>query len=134
MNDFAHEHRVETYKSMITISIEYYKALLLLNGAAAAGIVASIDKLVKVMSVSSIRWALAWFVVGLVCNAFALYTAWFTQNTLHNENIGSAEVGSHRTFVVMAAVLSLCSLTAFCLGGVVAVFGIEDWETIGTIS
>ncbi|MGN5479483.1 hypothetical protein ACTMU2_29075 [Cupriavidus basilensis] len=29
---FKEAHKVETYKSMITISTEYYKALMLLNG------------------------------------------------------------------------------------------------------
>lgn len=123
---FVSDHKIETYKSMITISIEYYKALLLLNGAAAAGIVASIDKLVKVVEIDNIRGALVLFVIGLGTDAFAIFTAWFVQIRLHNENIGAMRRGSHTRLVGVAVVLVTVSLAAFCGGAMTAAVGIRS--------
>ncbi|MGD1324943.1 hypothetical protein ACNHE5_08475 [Pandoraea pnomenusa] len=122
---FISDHKTETFKSMISISVEYYKALLLLNGAAAAGIVASIDKLAKVADMEQIRSGLMFFVWGLVADALAIFFAWIVQNKLHNENIGRGRRGAHTRVVWVVGVLCLMSLAFFCTGALVAVGAVQ---------
>ncbi|CAM3450898.1 hypothetical protein BOSP111201_05605 [Bordetella sputigena] len=43
-------HLTETYKSMISISVEGFKYLALLNGGAAAGMLTTFDRLSNVMA------------------------------------------------------------------------------------
>ncbi|WP_197330141.1 hypothetical protein [Ralstonia syzygii] len=52
--EFDRQHKIETYKSMVSISVEAFKYLALLNGGAAAGMLAAADKVVKCISRDSI--------------------------------------------------------------------------------
>ncbi len=122
--DFQEQHKVETYKSLITISTEVFKYLILLNGGAAAGMLAGIEKIVRVIDSSCIRVAMICFVVGLVLATMATFGAYFTQRRLHDENIGAKPHGGHSWWVGIVVILCLGSLVAFSAGALVAVMNI----------
>lgn len=90
-DDWYREHRVETYKSMITVSLEAYKYLALLNGGAAAGMLANSRRLIELIGAANFRVSIELFAWGLVSTAVAMIFAWLTQNRLHNENLIRSE-------------------------------------------
>ncbi|MYM34907.1 hypothetical protein GTP38_11210 [Duganella sp. FT94W] len=122
---WKYDHRLETYKSMITISVEVFKYLVLLNGGAAAGMVATLDKLRLIMSVCSMRAAIGFFVAGLAFNGVAIICSYFTQNTLYGESVNRPGVGRHLTYLVCATISAALSLLAFCAGAITAVAGVS---------
>ncbi len=122
--DFQEQHKVETYKSLITISTEVFKYLILLNGGAAAGMLAGIDKIVRVIDSSCIRVAMICFVVGLVLATMATFGAYFTQRRLHEENIGAKSDGGHSWGVLGVVIACFSSLVAFSSGALVAALNI----------
>lgn len=119
-------HKIETYKSMITISIEVFKMLVLINGGAAAGMVAGMSNILNIISIEVFRWSIALFVVGLIFATFAVCFSWFTQNALHNENYERYEKNVHKWFVRGAIISCAASLTAFSAGAIVAAAGIHQ--------
>ncbi|WP_256081054.1 hypothetical protein [Massilia sp. YIM B04103] len=121
-----HDHRIETYKSMITISVEVFKYLALLNGGAAAGMVATLDKLAKLLDGWALKAAVGLFVAGLFFDGVAMFCSYFTQNTLYGQSTHRPNVGSHESCLITAIVFAILSLLAFGLGAVIAVFGIKS--------
>ena len=124
--EFQRQHRIETYKSMISISVEAFKYLALLNGGAAAGMLATSERLVKILPLLSLRVTLACFVAGLVFDGLALFLAYWTQNTLFNEELNRAPRGRHVKMVGAATALCILSLIAFCVGALVAAMNIHS--------
>lgn len=123
--EFDRQHKIETYKSMISISVEAFKYLALLNGGAAAGMLAAADKMVKILPLCSLRFTLACFVVGLVADGLALFLSYWTQNSLFNEGFSRAPAGRHITMVKAAVAFCILSLLAFCIGALVAAVNIH---------
>ncbi|AQW30532.1 hypothetical protein B0B51_11535 [blood disease bacterium A2-HR MARDI] len=123
--EFDRQHKIETYKSMISISVEAFKYLALLNGGAAAGMLAGADKLVKILPLCPLRFTLACFVVGLLADGLALFLSYWTQSSLFNESFNRAPTGRHITIVKAAVALCLLSLLAFCIGALVAAMNIH---------
>lgn len=120
-----HAHRIETYKSMISISTEGFKYLALLNGGAAAGMLATIDKLRVAIEHFALQKALLCFVAGLVLNGFAIAASYLTQLAVYNESISVLRRGLHRWLVNIAVLLYVLSLTAFCSGAMTAMLGLR---------
>ena len=130
--DWYKEHRVETYKSMIVVSLEAYKYLALLNGGAAAGMLANSTRLLELIGPANFRVSLELFSWGLVSTAVALIFSWLTQNRLHNENLlrsknverftrGERPVPYkqwHRLFVRLALVSVMSSVVLFAWGAI----------------
>lgn len=119
------EHRVETYKSLITVSMEAFKYLALLNGGAAAGMLANSTSLLKIIHVGDFRVSLTLFSWGLACSAVAMLLSWCTQYRLHGENLikaantvnfhhGQARV-VYREWHRFSVFLALCFTTASVL-------------------
>ncbi|WP_439892969.1 hypothetical protein ACS7SF_23905 (plasmid) [Ralstonia sp. 25C] len=123
--EFEREHKIETYKSMVTISMEVYKYLALLNGGAAAGMLAAADKMVRILPVHALRTAIACFIVGLLFDAFAMIFSYWTQNVLYNEALGRAPVGDHLRLIRVTMGACGVSLIAFCFGAGVAALSIQ---------
>lgn len=126
------EHRVETYKSMITVSLEAYKYLALLNGGAAAGMLANSGRLVDLIGASNFRVSIELFTWGLVSTGIAMIFAWLTQNRLHNENLIRSENFMrfhraepalsykqwHRLHVKLALIATTSSVVLFAWGAI----------------
>lgn len=119
------DHRLETYKSMIVISGEFFKYMALLNGGAAAGMVATMDKLQPIIGVGAMRLAVGSFVLGLAFNGVALFLSYLTQNMLYGDAIGRRNNGDHGNYLFACLLFCILSLVAFCAGAVSAVFGIK---------
>lgn len=122
---FIDDHRIETYKSMISISVEGFKILALLNGGAAAGILAAFDKVRASVDAHSLKIAIVCFVVGLVSVGCAFMASYLTQNTLLEESLGRRRESSHMTFYRTAMGFCAASLVAFSTGALIAAFGIH---------
>lgn len=114
--DFQQQHKLETYKSMVTISLEVFKYLALLNGGAAAGMLAAADKIVRILPAHTVRTAILCFVAGLVFDAVALFFSYWTQNTLYNETMGRTKADRHIWSIRISTVACALSLAAFCVG------------------
>jgi hypothetical protein len=116
------------------MSTEYFKYMSVLNGGAAAGIVASIDKLVAVVGRSSLRVALMCFSVGLILNAGALFFTYFNQARIRDashtvladlERNGVITWNRKRSLFFygsfsccIGSLLSFCCGIAFCARGI----------------
>jgi hypothetical protein len=116
--NFKHEHAIETYKSLISISTEAFKALQLLNGGAIVALLAFIGQTAPTNPeiLTQARWPIGLFVTGLALGTFVYITAYNTQLTLHNENIGEKPVGAHKYWLRVSFVLATLSMIFFSLG------------------
>lgn len=122
---FKEVHKAETYKSMITISIEVFKLLVLINGGAAAGMITAMQSILKVIDHIAFQRSLAMFILGLITAAIAIFASWITQNVLHNENMGWAKEKSHVLPMSCAIGACIASLISFCIGAGIAAFSIH---------
>lgn len=113
---FFFAHRLETYKSMIAISVEGFKYLALLNGGAAAGLMSGLEKLKDHVGICALKAAIACFALGLVMNFVAFFCSYFTQNTLFNESFGRAKQNCHIRYVVAATIFCVLSIFFFASG------------------
>lgn len=114
-------HKQETYKSMISISVEVFKYLALLNGGAAIGTLAAFDRLVDWIPICNLQIAMYCFVAGLVFDGVAVFCSYWTQLTLYGEDMGWNKTRRHVAFLRGATVFCILSLAAFTLGAVSAV-------------
>lgn len=124
-NAFNETHRAETYKSVITISLEVLKGLILVNGGAAAGMIATLDKLTQVISAAALQAAMICFVLGLVAAVAAGIGGYFTQFTMHEKNMGRASMGKVDLFRKTTIGLCVLSLIAFATGALTAAFNLN---------
>lgn len=129
------QHRAEIHRSMLNMAIEYFKYMAILNGGAAAGIVASVDKLIEIIDRTSLKIALLCFSLGLILNAVALFSTYFNQARIryasHADLARLAEgapsqAGKKRTpFFYVSLTCCVGSLAAFCGGIAAAALGIR---------
>lgn len=122
---FNDDHKIETYKSMISISVEGFKILALLNGGAAAGLLAAFDKIRVAVDAQALKRSIICFVIGLTCVGFAFTFSYLTQNTLFEELLARKPQNSHTKLYRLALCFCLLSLGAFALGALIAAFGIR---------
>lgn len=124
--DIQKEHAVETFKSLIQISVEALKLLALLNGGAAVALLAYLGNVAgKGISVPDMRFPMGCYLFGLFCCGLAFAASYLTQLRLYNESMGLPVSGivSHHTFWLwLAMTLALLSLGAFAVGSYFAVF------------
>jgi hypothetical protein len=89
MSDYELAKRVETYKSLITVSLELYKALLLINGGGVVAILAYIGTRQKGYHLDAMTiWAAACFLVGLAIVVIAIASSYGVQFSIHSEMNG----------------------------------------------
>ncbi|MGC1407939.1 MAG: hypothetical protein WA864_03200 [Acetobacteraceae bacterium] len=125
-------HLSETYKSLITLSVEALKLLALVNGGAAVAILAYLGSLTShsaAVPLPHIRWALVCYGLGVFLTVMAFLTAYLTQLRLYGEELSRVSGGPFRqrhqillaigcSCAVSAALLFLvgCCLAALALG------------------
>ncbi len=122
---FNETHKVETFKSVLAIGLEVLRALILINGGAAAGMVATLDKLRTVITASSLQYAMLCFVVGLVAAVGAGCAGYFTQYAMHEKNMGRKTALSTRLLRNTAICMALASLGCFSGGALTAALGLK---------
>lgn len=118
-------HPQETYKSMISISTEGFKLLALLNGGAAAGMLAAFQHLSKSIPPFALQISIACFALGLFFVGVAILAAYMTQNTLYNESMNRPVPKSHEVYLKRAFFACVFSLACFLGGALTAVFAID---------
>ncbi|WP_144769637.1 hypothetical protein [Herbaspirillum sp. SJZ099] len=119
------DHRLETYKSMISISVEGFKYLALLNGGAAAGLMSGLNALKQSVSMCALKVAIACFALGLILNCVAFFGSYFTQNAIFNESIGQAKSNAHVPYFLLATIFCILSIVAFGLGCLSLIVGVH---------
>ena len=116
-------HQIETYKSMITISVEVLRLLALLNGGAAVAMLAYLGHVAgKGAHVIDMRLPMVCYVAGLVLCGLAYFGSYVTQLRLFNESQGRPGVLPHTQPLYLTMILALLSLVAFAVGSVIAAY------------
>jgi hypothetical protein len=119
------EHAIETYKSLIQISVEGLKALALLNGGAAVALLAFLGNLAgKASAMPDMRCPMAFFLAGLVLCGVCFITSYLTQLTLYNESMGWSNerfYQKHKFWLPVTLLSVLTSILAFAFGSYSAV-------------
>lgn len=115
---FDEDHALETYKSLISISVEVVKALMYLNGGAIVALLAYIGQAQNGAVVAKhATWTLIWFVVGLVLSVVAFIGAYLTQLSLYQESVHPQTCkGSHTRWLTPSIFIGVLSLAAFSFG------------------
>lgn len=121
---FQDEHKIETYKSLISISTEGFKALQYLNGGASVAVLTYLGSL-KAHSPEALWHAecpLMFFIFGLICATGVYFTSYATQFALHNENGNKSFYtgAKHQTWLGISIILCSLSLLLFSFGAIFA--------------
>lgn len=117
-------HLEETYKGLLTISIEALKMLALVNGGAAIAVLTYLGNLVTRSTIpphpSAIGPALLWYGGGLMATIVAFVVAYVTQLRLFREEADRRQGLKVRRFhaagVAFGVVLALTAAAAFGVG------------------
>jgi len=122
-------HLNETYKSLITISIEGFKFCALANGGAAVAILAYLGNVAaKSGPVPDMQCAMKGFLAGLAVCGLAMICSYLTQLQLYNETLAKRNPDDyngirfrgkgipHAVFLWPAIVCVVLSLAAFSWG------------------
>jgi hypothetical protein len=123
MADLMREHWLETYKSLVTLSIEGFKFSALANGGAAVALLAYLGNVAgKSVPTPDMRYPMFAFLSGLAACGLSMLFGYLTQLKLLNE-IGSLErlAFRHGWLLWFAIVLFTCSLIAF---------GVGSWQAV----
>ncbi|NCC23213.1 MAG: hypothetical protein EOM26_12270 [Alphaproteobacteria bacterium] len=123
MAEVMKEHWLETYKSLITISIESFKFSALANGGAAVALLAYLGNVAgKSVPTPDMRYPMLAFLLGLTACGFSMLFAYLTQLKLLNE-IGRPEKLplTHAWLLRSAIVLFAFSIIAF---------GVGSWQAV----
>lgn len=113
---------IETYRSMISISMEAIKFLALINGGASVALLAFLGNIyASGRLVPDMRCAMVLYAIGLFACGLSFATAYFTQLSLLNE-IGKEARPTHTVGLYSTVALFLLSLILFAVGSVTAAF------------
>ncbi len=123
------DHKTETYKSLITISTEGFKAIQYLNGGAIIAILTYLGTL-KCVSTEILALSerpLNTFIWGLTLSTLVYVPSYITQYCLHNENYKrNTWFGKHQNWLYASLILVILSLILFCTGATLAVDALSD--------
>lgn len=116
--DIAVDHWLETYKSLITLSIEGFKFCALANGGAAVALLAYLGNIAsKAGAVPDMQCPMAAFLAGLTACGLSMMFAYLTQLKLLNEFGPNRKPELSHAWVLWAAIAFFaCSLFAFGFG------------------
>lgn len=116
-------HWIETYRSLVTLSIEGFKFAALANGGAAVALLAYLGNAAgKGSRAPDVSCAMAAFLAGLVACGLALLFAYFTQLKLLNESRDGVRPKFSHDWLLWSAIASFSfSLVSFAFGSYQAV-------------
>jgi len=112
------QHWIETYKSLLSLSVEGFKYLALINGGAIVALLAYVANVSsKGVPVPDLHFALFGFASGLGFCGLTIISGYLTQLKLLNE-IGRTNKGliPHEAFLYSAITFYFLSLASFCTG------------------
>src|SRR6266480_416657 len=109
------QHAIETYKSLVTITLDGLKLLALLNGGAAVALLLG-NVAGKGGYVIPMRESMVCYVIGLVLCGVAYFASYVTQLNLFNESLERPGALPHTWTLYAAMILCLLSFAAFVAG------------------
>jgi hypothetical protein len=122
-SDFQKEHLAETYKSLLSLSVEAFKYAALINGGAVVALLAYLGNLTRdTRPIPDLRAAMLWFLIGLAACGVGFLSAYLVQLRLFTELRGTAKVPiDHRVILAVAVFSYIGSLASFCAGAWLAI-------------
>ena len=116
--DISKDHWLETYKSLVTLSVEGFKFIAIANGGAAVALLAYLGNVAgKGGATPDMRCPMAAFLAGLLACGLAILFAYLTQLKLLNESGQSSTPRLSHAWLLWGAILFfLCSLASFGIG------------------
>jgi len=127
-------HITETFKGLITLSVELVKMLALVNGGAAVALLAYLGNFAAHNSGErppQLTHALLWFCGGLAATALAVLCAYLTQLRLYVEerrqHQGYAVRVWHHWVLVVGSALTVFAVIAFLIGCFSAAAALARW-------
>jgi hypothetical protein len=126
--DFNQERLTETYKSLITLSVEGFRYLALINGGAVVILLSYLGNTAKnEIHGPNLAIPILLFLGGLASCGVAMLFAYLTQLRLLNE-LESGQLEGRHAFTLWAAVLGyVISLVCFCFGAWFAVSAFQRY-------
>jgi len=119
MIDLKKEHALETYRSLIAISLAGLKTLMLINGGAVVALLTYLGQSPQGPGLAPrVLWALGSFVAGVVFSVCAFFCSYQTQFALFNETVSPATKSglSHMTWQRITIAFISLSCGAFIIG------------------
>lgn len=120
MTEWGTTHRTETFKSLVTLSVEALKMLALINGGAAVAVLTYLGNLAGKASapvvLPPVRAALLAYGGGVLAVALAFMLAYLAQLRLYQESVDPFRKEFHWMLITAAAGLALVSAVAFGVG------------------
>jgi hypothetical protein len=136
--EFQLQHLLETYRSLISISVEGFKAMLLVNGGAVIAFLAFLGSVApaKPEILPLAAKPLLLFVIGLVISVLAFISSYATQFCLFSESRGRMKEGRHFWPLAIGAVCSLGCVGFFAAGALTSldVLSAPDKNIVEVIS
>ena len=132
---FDEEHKIETFKSLITIAVEGLKTLLLVNGGAVVALLAFLGQSPLGTNLAPhFRLPILGFVLGLLFCVVAFVGVYFTQFALFNESFRrpSASVPNHMICLKVTILCVLLSVACFALGACASIFVLSGYTCGGS--
>jgi hypothetical protein len=127
MSDIQKEHAIETYKSLIKISIEGIKFIALINGGAAVALLAYLGNVTgKNLPIPDMSWPIGFFLLGLVFCGLAFVASYITQLILFNESMNRPVIFPHTFWLYPAIFVAILSILAFALGSYLAIIRFQN--------
>ncbi|MEQ1662196.1 MAG: hypothetical protein ABL877_05830 [Thiobacillus sp.] len=118
---YVAERLTESYKSLVTLSVEAFRYLALINGGAIVALLAYLGN-TKDGEAPELGVPLLWFIVGLVACGFAMAYAYLTQLRLFNDLLLAGKFSTAHKLTLWAAMLCyVISLSSFSYGAWLAI-------------
>jgi len=120
---FDQDHALETYKSLISVSMEGLKTLLLINGGAVVAVVAFLGQSSLGPTLAPhFWWPIGFFAGGVVLCTLAFIGSYFTQYALFNELVPQGYRGPrHMSYFKLTLGFVLGSVACFVCGAFASV-------------
>lgn len=120
-DNYVTERLTESYKALVTLSVEAFRYLALINGGAIVALLAYLGN-VKGNNLPYLGIPLLWFIGGLVACGIAMVFAYFAQLRLFNDLLATGKFSTgHKTTLRLAVLAYIISLSCFSYGAWLAI-------------
>lgn len=124
-DQYIPERLTESYRSLVTLSVEGFRYLALINGGAIVALLAYPGN-VEGSNVPDLSEPLLWFIGGLVACGIAMAFAYLTQLRLFNDLLLTGKFSTRHKPTLWAAIIGYAiSLSSFSYGAWLAVWAFQ---------
>jgi|SRR4029453_2231844 hypothetical protein len=126
--DFNEEHAIETYRSLLRISLAGLKTLMLINGGAVVALLTYLGQSPQGPTLAPhVWWSLGAFVGGVVLCVAAFFSSYQTQFALYNESVSPATRKGFKHMTWQRITIAFVSVS--CVA-----FGVGAFSTVWVLS